>query len=140
MIYGQPLLVADGDILYAEPGARRFYHLSKQCPCFRRGGADKLQELSEAQAEQRHLQPCFFCGYSPDILTRRERILEVITAPLGLLHLPAGILGMIAFMTGFLVGLNLHNEQVLPLWSCIMVGVGITGLGIFLDSRLGWME
>ena len=140
MIYGQPLPITEDATLYVEPGDRRFYHLTKGCRCFRRGEADQLQDISKAKANERQLQPCFFCGYSPNILTRRERVLEIATAPLALLSLPAGMVSMIALLIGFLAAFNLYHSQVLPLWACIAVGAGIAGVGLLLDSRFGYIE
>ena len=138
MIYGKPLPITEDAALYVQPGDRRFYHLSKGCRCFRRGEADALREINKAQADERQLQPCFFCGYSPNILTRRERVLEIATLPFELIHLPAGVLAITALSIGFVVALNLYHSRGLPLWACIITGAGIAVLGVFLDSRFGW--
>jgi len=140
MIYGQPLPITEDATLYVEPGDRRFYHLSKGCCCFRRGEADALQDISRAQADERQLQPCFFCGYSPNILTRRERVLEIVTLPFEMVWPPCGIGAAIVGTLGFFVALHLHHGQVLPLWACIAVGAGIAGVGLLLDSRFGYIE
>ena len=140
MIYGQPLPITEDATLYVEPGDRRFYHLSKGCCCFRRGEADALQDISRAQADERQLQPCFFCGYSPNILTRRERILEIMAAPFEVMRLPCGIGAAIAVAVAFIAASTLHHGQVLPLWACIAVGAGIARIGLLLDSRFGYIE
>ena len=66
--------------------------------------------------------------------------MEILTVPLGLLHLPAGLCVITATFIGFIAASRLHHGQVLPLWACIAIGAGIVGIGAALDWRFGYIE
>lgn len=139
--YPKPLPLEANTTLYAAPEARRFYHLRTDCPCFKRGGAENLQVIGEGLMQQRNLQPCFFCGYEPPPPpTRKERAVSILAAPLVLLSWPSGILTGASVFVALMVVLRLYHGGTLPLWGSILVGIGIAGLGVFLDMRYGFIE
>ena len=134
----QPLPVDAGAALYINPGGKRFYHLSADCPCFKH---ERPQQIDIEQVRAGQMQPCLFCGYEPPPPpTRKERLVSVLAAPLGLLAWPAGILAGASGGVAGIVVCCLYRGGTLPLWASILVGAGIAGVGFWLDTRFGYIE
>jgi hypothetical protein len=142
MKHPEPLPVEAGISVYVEPGDnRRFYHLSTGCPCFKYNKGAALLVIDAEQIRLRELHPCFFCAYEPPPpLTRKERAVAILTAPLCLLHLPSGMVSAAFTCVAFVAALRMYYHAFSPLWATILVGVAIVGLGLWLDIRYGYIE
>jgi len=102
----KPLPIEASATVYASPTAQLFYHLGKDCPCFRDGGANELQALTQELAKQRHLQPCYFCACEPPPpLSLKERAIELVEGTWRWLLLPASLVaGGVVLIIHFHIG------------------------------------
>ena len=54
--------------------------------------------------------------------------------------MPSGIGTVVFTVLGFFTTIGLHNYDVLPLWACILCGVGVFGVGLYLEYKIGYMD
>jgi len=54
--------------------------------------------------------------------------------------MPSGIATGIGIFLAFVATSQLNNYHLLPLWACILIGVAIFGIGIYLEFKHGYIE